>query len=145
MELTDAQKADAARWEASCKVFAALPGADGLIAKYGRVPTFHDGEVDSVHLTKNGVSKIVVVINWPDIFGTDKIVVTITANQVIDIALEGYSPQNVIQELWVRVPSSQPGYEALPGDVELEMEPIYGVGGTLRLRDAKVSWAMQRP
>ena len=53
MELSEVQKADKARWEASCQLFATLPGADRLIAKYGKVPTFHDGEIEEVHLTKS--------------------------------------------------------------------------------------------
>lgn len=140
MDLTEEQKADAARWDASCKVFATIPGADRLISEYGKVPTFHDGEVEAVYLTKKGQSKISIAINWPTNFSTDKIVVTLTAKQVIYVALEGFSPQNVIWELWVRVPVARPGYEVSESDVELELDPIFGIGGTVWLRDVEVSW-----
>lgn len=47
----------------------------------------------------------------------------LTAAQVIDLAPEGFSPQNTINEIWIDVPRTLPGYE-MSGDVELKLEPI---------------------
>lgn len=150
MELSEFQKADKARWEASCQLFATLPGADRLIAKYGQVPTFHDGEIEAVHLNKKGPSKISISIPHPDIFGTETVVVTLTAAHVIDVELEGFSGQNVIDELWIRTATPQPdhlerGVQTEPGDLEIEFDPIFGIGGRLLLRNVNVSWSLKRP
>lgn len=148
MELTEAQLADRVRWDASCKLFATLPGADRLIAKYGGVPSFHDGEVEVVHLAKKGLSRIGISIRWPDPLADHQVVVTLTAVRVLDVELEGFSPQNVIGELWLRRPTPQPDYagkgiKVEDGDFEVELEPIYGLSGTLLLRGVEVDWAMK--
>lgn len=145
MDLTEQQKESAARWEASCKVFATIPGADRLISASGRVPSFHDGEVEAIRLTKNGPSTISIAINWPTVLSRDKIIVTLTATQVLDVALEGFSPQNVLWELWVRAPEPRSDYDVLDGDVELELDPIWGIGGTVLLRGVEISWTTVAP
>lgn len=129
------------RREASAKLFSLLPGADEFVSKYGRVPTFHDGEVEEVFLTKTGPSRVCISINWPDLFGGDKVLVTLTAAQIVDIGLEGFNHQNVIGELWLCAATALPGYyEVQDGDLQLNMEPIYGISGTLVVRDLRVSW-----
>lgn len=140
MDLTEEQKARAARWQSSCNVFATIPGAERLISEYGKFPSFHDGEVEAVYLTKKGPSKISISISYPTNFSTEMIMVSFTAQQVIDVALEGFSSQNVLWELWARVPLAKPGYDVLEGDLELELDPTFGLGGTIWLRNVEVSW-----
>lgn len=141
MDFDQAYKEHAARPETSVELFSLLPGADKFLSKYGRVPTFHDGEVEEVFLSKNGPSRICISIHWPDHFGAEKILVTLTAAQIVDIRLEGFSPQNVIGELWLCAATALPGYyEVQEGDLQLNMESIYGIGGMLLVRGLEVSW-----
>jgi hypothetical protein len=150
LEIEEAREAAWARWETSCQLFATLPGADRLIAKYGKVPTFHDGEVEVVHLNQKGPSKIAISIPWPDIFGEEKVLVTLTAAHVLDVELEGFSRHNYVYELWFRRPTPQPGHAGKgisleEGDVEVEFESTLGLGGKLLLRSVDVSWSLKRP
>jgi len=141
MDLDKAYQERVTRRAASAKLFSLLPGADEFVSRYGRVPTFHDGEVEEVVLTNKGPSRICISINWPDPVGRDKIVVTLTADQILDVGLEGFSPQNVINELWLCAATALPGYyEVEEGDLQLNMEPIYGISGKLVVRDLRVSW-----
>jgi hypothetical protein len=148
-DFTEEQKrtADEA-WATRNAIFEALPKAAALIKLYGKVPTFHDGEVQTVHLTLNGSSRLTTRIGFPDIFGPGHVFVTFDFIP-IDVNLEGFSPQNVIFELWLRPAVAQPDHPAKgigiePGDIEIELEPIFGIGGSIIARNISVSWS-KRP
>lgn len=139
-------------WETHVAIFAALPGAGALIEQYGRVPSFHDGEVEMIHLEAKGVSTIRVSIGFPDIFGGGgAVAVTLTIAEILDvIGLEGFSPQNVLYDLWLRpatVRSDRQPHQwrsVQEGDIEIELEPTYGIGGIIIGRGLEVEWSKGR-
>lgn len=146
-ELRRLRQAD---YELHCKTFAALPGADSLIQVYGEVPTFHDAEVEEVRLSKKGASSIQVSNLFPDIFSKGHVFVTLTIAKVIDIELQGFSPQNVLFALRVRPAPRRPEREhyyprkLASDDLEIELEPTYGIGGRLVCQGVSITWTKDR-
>ena len=146
-ELLRLRQAD---YELHSKTFSLLPGADSLIQAYGEVPSFHDAEVEAVQLSKKGASSIRVSNLFPDIFSKGHVFVTLTIAEVIDIELEGFSPQNVLFALRVRPAPGRPErQEYYPrklasDDLEIELEPTYGIGGRLVCQGITVGWTMDR-
>jgi hypothetical protein len=132
-------------WSIRNSIFEALPGAETLIKLFGRVPTFHDGEVELIHLVNAGPSHITIRIGYPNIFGPRHVFVTLKF-VTLDVQLEGFSAQNVIQELWLRPAAVKLDHlvKVAQDDVEIELEPIYGIGGTLIGRGLSVSWSKDR-
>lgn len=135
-------------WAIRTEIFEALPGAATLIEQYGSVPTFHDGEVQTVHLALKGASYLTTRIGFPDIFGPGHVFVTLEFI-AIDLELQGFSSQNVIFELWLRPAVSQRdhpgrGIGVEPGDVIIELEDIFGIGGSITARDLSVTWHKDR-
>jgi hypothetical protein len=148
-EEIDANRHAAAElYELHARTFATLEGAASLVGLYGDTPSFHDGEITDLNLRRKGESKLRVRIPFPDIYGHGSVFVTFEIGQVLDVSLEGFSPQNVIFSLNVMPNPPNAEREAHYGimreqnDVKIELEPTWGVGGHLICRDVKVAWTM---
>jgi hypothetical protein len=78
-------------------------------------------------------------------------IVTFTLNGVMDLQLDGFSIQNVIGGLVMRRAPDRPerrGYLALdplPEDIEIELEPCYGLNGTIRARSVSITFEPDKP
>src|SRR5450432_4168945 len=89
---------------------AEIQGASDLFAWFGFWPTFHDGEVLSVHLDRSSPSRI-RVHTWERTNELDSgryyvlrkhIIVTIILEDIRELELDGFSHQNVLAELTLR-------------------------------------------
>lgn len=140
-------------------VYHAVPGGKELVEWLGQVPTFHDAEILSLHLCRNGQS-ILRLHGWiwtgnvaDDGRGLlDKhAVVTLTLENVMDLQLDGFSHQNVIMGLVLRRAPNRPerkGYLSqapLPEDVEIELEPCFGMSGLIRARSVAITFEPGEP
>ncbi len=117
----------------------AIPGGAALIAHFGHIPMFHDGEITQVVLNRLSTSTISIHIWGVDDFGPAKhAVVTLQINDILDLQLENFSPQNVIGDLIIRALPQREDRRAYysrdpkDGDVEIELIPIFGLNGSIR-------------
>jgi hypothetical protein len=101
-----------------------VPGAADLVAQFGSWPTFHDAEVRSVHLNREGPSRIRV--------GTKQVVVTFVLGGVLELALDGFNGRNALSALTLTKNSK--GYT-------LELWPAHGISGTITVRSVRVEFA----
>lgn len=140
-------------------IYYELPGGAELLRWFGRVPSFHDAEIISLDLRRKGKSAL-SLHSW---VGTDKVseagfivldrhaVVTFTLEGIMDLQLDGFSTQNVIGGLTLRRATDRPerrGYLALaplPQDLEIELEPCYGLNGTIRARSVAITCQPGKP
>jgi hypothetical protein len=123
-------------------VLSQIPGGRALVDWFGGVPTFHDGEVLSVHLERDQPSKLVVygfrMNSETDAQGFYVVDRKVTATFVIDgidsLELKGFSIQNVLNRLSIHARSGGTGYE-------IELEDTYGIGGRIGCEAVSVSYS----
>jgi hypothetical protein len=105
-----------------------LPGADGLIAWFGRWPSFHDAEILSLKLNRLG-SSCARIHTWDKsrendaqgLYKTNKhCTVTFLLEEISDLELADFNSQNVISSL--EIIKQQGGYR-------LSFSPCYGLAG----------------
>jgi hypothetical protein len=140
-------------------IYDAVPGGAELIRWFGRVPTFHDAEILGLHLRRKGQS-VLRLHGW--IFsgrvGVDgyaeldkHAIVTFTMEGVMDLQLDGFSVQNVIEELILRIAPDRPdrrdclALDPLPEDIEIELKPCYGIDGLIRARSVAITFVPGEP
>src|SRR5688572_12535135 len=96
-------------WEMHERVLNGIPGGPELIAWFGRAPSFHDAEIEELEVGRRG--GLLRLYYWQNIEAlyADKVVyVTFTFDEVIDLELDGFYPQNVLFELVLKSPASRP-------------------------------------
>lgn len=133
--------------------YPAAPNWSGI----GRTPSFHDGEILSLHLNRDGPSAL-RIHGWitTDRVGLDgslvlerHAVVTFTLRGIMDLRLNGFSIQNVIGGLILRRASDRPerrGYLALdPAPDDIELEPCFGLDGLIRARSVAITFEPRKP
>jgi hypothetical protein len=140
-------------------IYDAVQGGTELVRWFGRVPTFHDAEILSLHLRRKGQSAL-RLHGWigTGVVGQDgyhvldrHAIVTFTLTEIMDLQLDGFSIQNVISGLILRHAPDRPerrGYLALdplPQDIEIELEPCYGLSGLIRARTVSITFEPGRP
>ena len=140
-------------------IYDVVPGGAELLRWFGREPSFHDAEMLSLDLRRKGQSEF-RFHGWitTDELGEDGFVVrdrhaivTFTLEGIMDLQLDGFSIQNVIGGLILRRAPHRPerqGYLALdplPQDIEIELEPCYGLNGLIRARSVTISFQPGRP
>jgi len=103
-----------------------LPGAEAVTQWFGCWPNFHDAEVISLFLARNGSSVLRVYPYYPAKPATVEFVL----GDVTDIELDDFSCQNVIFGLDVQRAIDQNGDKVY----RLTLAPCYGVAGRI---DAK--------
>ncbi len=122
----------------------AMPGGPALIEWFGFIPWFHDDEIERLELSDKGASRLVVRSNvYSDLISARACRVTLTFSDIVDIQLEHFYRQNVIGALRFRraVPHDGPVYGRMPegGDIEMVIESILGLGGTIRCAEVAIS------
>lgn len=140
-------------------IFGQVEGGAELLRWFGRTPSFHDAEILSLHLRRKGRSELRLHA-W---IGTDAVgpgakyvldkhaVVTFTLDEVSDLQLDGFSVQNVIGGLILRRAPDRPerrgflAHDPLPSDIEIELEPCYGLSGLIRARSVSISFKPGEP
>jgi Immunity protein 50 len=108
-----------------------IAGSDALVQWFGFWPGFHDAEVVSIELNRNGTSCVRVWL-WETtkevdpvsgcFIQTKHVIVSFFLTGLKDIDLAGFSSQNVIFGL--DISRTQEGLQML-------LEPCYGVTGTI--------------
>jgi hypothetical protein len=136
----------------AAETLARLPGGDDLIRWFGAVPTFHDAEIVELSLRRRAPS-ILRVHTWITRAEVDQrgyyvrdkhVVVAFALERIIDLQLEGFSGQNVIYGLTLRSaperPERRPYYwlDPSPDDLEIELEPSFGLDGTIRCQQVRI-------
>jgi Immunity protein 50 len=140
-------------------IYDAVSGGADLVRWFCQVPSFHDAEILSLELRRKGRT-VLRLHGWistgevgPDrYFVRDRhAIVTFTISGVMDLQLDGFSNQNVIGRLALRRAPDRPerrGYLALdplPQDIEIELEPCYGLHGLIRARAVSITFEPGRP
>ena len=127
-------------------IYDAVSGGADLVRWFGQVPSFHDAEVLSLHLLRSGQSVLRLHgwINTGEV-GHD-------GHFVLDRhAIVTFSIQNVIGGLILRRAPDRPerrGHLALgplPQDIEIELEPCYGLSGLIRSRAVSITFEPGKP
>lgn len=140
-------------------IYDAVPGGADLVRWFGRVPDFHDAEILSLDLRRKGPS-VLRLHGWINTGAVEPngyyvldrhAIVTFTLTDVMDLQLDGFSIQNVISELVLRRAPHRPerrGYLAhdpLPQDIEIELQPCYGLDGRIRARSVSITFKPGKP
>src|SRR5579884_1220068 len=110
------------------KQFSDIPGMAELETWFEGWPTFHDAEILSICLNRQGDSTIEIYVfeSGPAVDATGHFVrrkeatVTFILRDITDLRLEGFSHQNVIFGLKI---------EGSDGNKRLEWEETFGIGG----------------
>jgi len=140
-------------------IYADVPGGPELVRWFGKVPSFHDGEIVSLHLNRGAPSLLKVrVWNMTDrvdakgyIVLERHAVVTFVLDGIMDLCLEHFGTQNVIYGLMLRRAPERPerrGHLTLiphPDDIEIELEPCFGLNGFIRARSVSISFEPDPP
>ena len=140
-------------------IYHAVPGGQDLVQWFGQVPSFHDAEILSLNLRRNGQSSV-CLHGWimtaqvcqDGQLALDKhAIVTFLIDGVMDLQLDGFSHQNVIMGLILRRAPDRPerhGYLSqapLPDDIEIEIEPCFGISGLIRARSVSIAFEPGKP
>lgn len=125
----------------SAEVISDIPGGPELLQWFaGRLPQFHDAEVLSLVLDRNGASAILKLHAFEmtsdlDARGyfifTRHVVVGFKLSWIGSMELDGFNHQNVLDSLVI----SRIG----DGEVRLDLEPIYGLGGFIQAREMEIT------
>lgn len=138
-------------------IYEEVPGGADLVRWFGQVPTFHDAEILDLHLRRKGQS-VLRLHSWINTravqagrFVLDHhALVSFTLSEVMDLQLDSFSIQNVIYGLTLRRAPDRPerrGYLANPSsqDIEIELEPCYGLNGLIRARAVSIAFEPGKP
>jgi hypothetical protein len=142
------------------ELWSSLAGGNEVLAWFGGVPDFHDAEIVSLHLDRGGPSRLAVYFfrlqqaaGRPEnvLEPTGDAIVTFELDDIVDLNLDGFGRQNVVYGLRLRRavddPTRAPYYavDPAPSDYEIELEPCYGLSGTIRARTVRLSLAAGAP
>jgi hypothetical protein len=140
-------------------IYDEVPDGPELVSWFGQEPSFHDAEILSLCLRRKGRS-VLRLHGWimTGATGPDghcvldrHAVVTFTLDGVMDLQLDGFSTQNVIGGLILRRAPHRPergdylALKPLPQDVEIELEPCYGLDGFIRARSVSITFEPGKP
>lgn len=140
-------------------IYDAVSGGADLVRWFGQVPSFHDAEILSLHLSRRGES-VLRLHGWVNTgevgqdgqFALDRhAIVTFTLSGVMDLQLDGFNVQNVIGGLVLRRAPDRPerrgylGLDPLPEDIEIELEPCCGLDGLIRARAVSITFEPGKP
>jgi hypothetical protein len=107
-----------------------LPGADAVVQWFGKWPTFHDGEVISLSMSRKGESVLRLYPYYPNKPAT----VDFIFDEIADLDLEDFSHQNVIFALHIDEVVDQTHRKAF----RFTLSPCYGLAGYIDVRGARV-------
>jgi hypothetical protein len=140
-------------------IYHGVPGGQDLVRWFGQVPSFHDAEILSLNLRRNGQNSVrlhgwimTAKVGQDGQLALDKhAIVTFLLEGVMDLQLDGFSHQNVIMGLILRCAPDRPerhGYLSqapLPEDIEIEIEPCFGISGLIRARSVSITFDPGKP
>jgi hypothetical protein len=116
---------------------ASIPGAAELLDWFGYWPSFHDAEIISLVLNRNGLSSL-RLHTWHTTSQVDErgcyikekhVVVSFHMEEILALALNNFSQQNVIFGL--EIVEDNYGYR-------LVLDPCYGLEGSIRARAVSI-------
>lgn len=139
-------------------IYEKISGGAELLAWFGEEPRFHDAEIISLALNRTGKSEL-KVHGWTT---TGKIgpggylildkhaVVTFSLEGIIDLKLDGFSHQNVVNGLLLSHAKDRgrANYFSMPesvDDIDIELLPCHGLDGFIRAKKVEVSFALGHP
>ena len=119
-----------------------LAGGPELVEWFGYIPTFHDAEILSLHLNREGTSRLIIqpyhVLSGETVSGAYpepvQVIVVFTLEGVVDLELAGFNHQNVIYGLKIR--------EA-PNGYQLTLEDCFGLAGTISATRISLAFAVE--
>jgi hypothetical protein len=117
-----------------------LPGANALIERFGRWPSFHDAEVVSLSLNRTGASTLTIHIfrmkSEVDARGHYvcdlHTLVTFSFGEILGINLADFNHQNVISGL--EIDRTGAGFEVM-------LHACYGLAGSIRTSSISIGFA----
>lgn len=138
-------------------VYESIHGGSDLLKWFGKVPSFHDAEIISLTLDHAGPSRL-VLHGWVMMKGPDgylvlekSAIVTFVLEEIADLQLQGFTRQNVIDELCLSRTTPASGFsghnpQADSQDIfEILLEHCYGLSGYIRARKVSVSFVPHSP
>jgi hypothetical protein len=138
--------------ETQISTLSSLPGGSALITRCEDNVSFHDAEVQSIHLPVHEPC-VLRVLNWPLEAsikagrGVRPFVATLVMTDVMDLELDGFSArQNVLFTLMFRRSAGREDrrewftLKPLPDDIEIELDPSVGIGGYIRCRELSITY-----
>lgn len=144
--------------DANRAIYDAVVGGAELLRWFGQTPSFHDAEILSLCLHRKSESFLRLhawintgVVGQDGYYVSDKhAVVTFTLSGIVDLQLDGFSRQNVIGGLVLRRAPYRPDRtgclaDPLPEDIEIELEPCYGLDGLIRARSVAIAFQPGTP
>lgn len=140
-------------YDPNASIYREVPGGLELVRWFGEVSSFHDAEIISLEFSRRGIRRLGV----HGFLMSDKIdergfgvhekhaVVTFALEDIMDLQLDGFSPQNVIFGLQLQraTDRGRANYYCLaesPQDIEIELEPCYGLHGVIRAKRISISF-----
>ena len=140
-------------------IYDAVAGGAELVRWFGQAPSFHDAEILSLCLHRKGDSLLRLhawintgVVGRDGYYVRDKhAIVAFTLSGIMDLQLDGFSGQNVIGGLVLRRAPYRPerrgclALDSLPEDIEIELEPCYGLDGLIRARCVTIAFQPGKP
>ena len=99
----------------TASILASIPGGKELLNWFGKKPNFGDAEVLSLNLNRDGPSTLCVGVYKEVKSSHQAIIGTFTLCDMIDIALEGFGHQNVIEGLTIRGATKRSIHKSLVG------------------------------
>lgn len=133
-----------------------IPGGPELLAWFGRVPSFHDAEIISLHLNRTGPSTLSIqtweitdTVDSKGFYALEKqAVVTFTLEEIENLELEGFTHQNIVGGLKLNrieaktpslgMPRTQPS-RPQPDLYEIILHPCYGLSGSIRAQQVSIA------
>jgi hypothetical protein len=141
----------------NASVYESIHGGSDLLKWFGRVPSFHDAEIINLTLDHAGPSRL-VLHGWNMIMGPDGYfvlekgaLVTFVFDEITDLQLEGFSRQNVIDELCLSQTKPDTSFSRddpqtdSPDIFEVLLEHCYGLSGYIRAHKISVSFVPHSP
>ena len=110
-------------------------------------PDFGDSEIVSFHLRRQGPSELIIHVERT----SSSAIVTFVFCDWIDVGLRGFSHQNVIGGLTLKIAdernigAAELGVGCTPGRHEIALEPCFGANGIIRATVQKVRVQVLNP
>ncbi len=125
------------------RTLVAIPGGQRLLDWRGGTPEFGDAEIARLDLMAAGRS-LMALRYWPRQSQDERRLVAFHIDEIVDLELDGFGPQNVCGHLWIRPAPDRPDRTPLfgtrpPGDLEFAFETLYGMGGRFRCAGVTIS------
>ena len=132
-------------------IYESIPGGPALLAWFGQEPSFHDAEILSINLVDQPEHAPGPRLDHPNqvddhgyLVLDRHTVVTFTLEDIMDVQLDGFSPQNVISGLrlqWRLIVAEASLWRGLSRrtTLQIELEPCYGLDSVIRAKRVSIA------